>query len=542
MKRNRIHLYLIRLLAGGLLTGCTVGPVEEIVPEENRPVAIYFSKPDLGMPDVVTRADTPARTPLPAGATVRICAYPIGTLSDASTTPAVFATTEPAFEATYVVGKDGALSPCRVSDDGKQIEGDAGGLTVRGGIYDFYAVSPARSLKKDTDSNYKITGIQHQEDVMTSTKRNVKISKDSYQVTLDPFKRKCALVVFNVASATDHAVSFKTLSATGLVIKKISSSNAALIAGDNTGITPTGGTAGAAGEVTFTEDDFEPVESGNDPNNYGLNKTKGVILPKTNAPFDVEITVKRNDETATLKATIDQSITFEAGKRYVFTLVVKNNESSLTMSAVEWSKITFEDGNVGDPTEKYPDPDIYVGPGVIMTVATWKDITWMGNGPIGGKPNAISIDSKVVDSYKAAGVDFTVFPPFNYDGGVSSGTKGSDRNGESLTCTLHEPYYIEVEQGEGQPATNHVAAVSYCSGKGWRLPTTIELRAMYENKATLEKNGCDAFSGYYWSSSVYKAHNSRRCVLIFNNGSTSGHIDFYDIESNNVHVRCVRDN
>lgn len=37
---------------------------------------------------------------------------------------------------------------------------------------------------------------------------------------------------------------------------------------------------------------------------------------------------------ATLKATIDKNISFDEGKRYVFTLEVKNNESSLLMTVL----------------------------------------------------------------------------------------------------------------------------------------------------------------------------------------------------------------
>lgn len=56
MKRDRIQLYLIVLLAGGLLAGCTAGTVEDIVPEESRPVELRFSKPDLGIPVLLSRA------------------------------------------------------------------------------------------------------------------------------------------------------------------------------------------------------------------------------------------------------------------------------------------------------------------------------------------------------------------------------------------------------------------------------------------------------------------------------------------------------
>ncbi|WP_075557823.1 BF2992 family fimbrillin-A clan protein [Parabacteroides timonensis] len=378
MKRNRMQLYLIRLLAGGLLAGCTAGPVEEIVPEESRPVAISFGKPDLGVPELLTRAGeevTPLPTLLPEGTTVRIGAYFTGYVGE-KLQEASFSTTAPSFEATYVVGADGTLIPCCVDGNGKKIDGEAKGLTVRGGVYDFYAVSPARPLQEGNDGYYKITGIPHKEDVMTSFVRGVAVTKDSRQVTLGTFSRKCVQVVFNVAPSPENALPFDKLYGTGLVIKKISSSAADLIAGSDTGISPTGGAAGLEAQVVFTAEEFEKVEPESDPDGCGLNKTKGVVLPKNSLPFDVEITVVRDNETATLKATIDKNISFDEGKRYIFTLEVKNNESSLLMKVLEWNAIAFRDDNVGGPDSPYPDPDINEGIGTTITVATWKVINW----------------------------------------------------------------------------------------------------------------------------------------------------------------------
>lgn len=383
MKRSRIQLYLYGLLAGSLLVGCTAGPVEEIVPEEAQLVMLSFGKPDLGVPAVLTRADemvtTP--TPLPVGTTVRIGAYFTGNVGDKQQ-PASFATDEPSFEATYRIGDDGALTPCRVDDDGKVVEGEAKGLQVRGGVYDFYAVSPARKLLKGADNNYKITGIPHKEDVMDAFARGVAVAKESRVVTLGTFRRKCALVVFNVAPSPDNALPFETLYGTKLELKKISSSGASLIAGEDTGIPPTGGSEEEEARIVFAAEEFEPVES--DSENIGLNKTKGILIPKNNLPFDVEITVVRDNETATLKATIDKNISFDEGKRYVFTLEVKNNESSLLMKVLDWNAIAFKDDNVGGPDEPYPDPDVNEGIGTTIVVAKWTEIPWSGNGEIGG--------------------------------------------------------------------------------------------------------------------------------------------------------------
>lgn len=378
MKRKQLYFYL--LLSGMALSGCTSGPVEDL-PETAQLVAIRFGKPDLGVPVVLTRADgvvEPEPTPLPEGATVRICGYLRGNVGD-QTSPAVFSTTTPTFESVYEVLADGSLSPCRVDNAGKKITGEAENAVVRSGIYDFYAVSPARLLAKGGDGSYQITDIPHKEDVMTSFARDVTVSESSRQVTLGTFRRKCAQVVFNVAPSKENVLPFSRLYATRLKISQVSSSGATLVAGEDTGIPATGGTAGETAEVVFEAGEFEPVEAGSDPDNAGLNKTKGVLLPKTAAPFDVEIDVQRDDKTATLKATVDQSISFNEGQRYIFTLEVKNDESSLLLKVLDWKPIAFTDDQVGAPDQPYhPDPDINEGIGTVFTVAEWKKIVWNG--------------------------------------------------------------------------------------------------------------------------------------------------------------------
>ena len=376
MKHNRVQFYLLWLLGGGLLVSCTAGTVEEIVPEESRPVTLSFGRPDLGVPVVLTRTGetaTPDPVPLPEGTTVRIGAYFTGDVGDKPAT-ASFSTTAPSFEATYAVGADGVLYPCRVDDEGNRIEGEATELTVRGGRYDFYAVSPARRLEKGQDDYYRITGVPHKEDVMVSFVRDVAVTKASRRVTLGTFNRKCALVVFHVVPSEGNALSFNRLCGTRLELKKISSTAANLVVGEDTGFSQTGGEAGEGTQILFNEDEFDSVEQNSDPDNIGLNKTKGIILPKNNRPFDVEITVERDNEPAILKATINENIAFEEGKRYIFTLEVTNEKSRLVMRVMNWNTIYFTDNTVGAPDIAYPDPDINQGIGTPVTIAEWAEI------------------------------------------------------------------------------------------------------------------------------------------------------------------------
>lgn len=377
MKRIQLLFYLVGLLA---LSGCTASPVEEITPVRSRLVEVSFAKPDLGMPEVLTRAGEAEGTepsPLPAGSTVRIAAYLRGNVGDASQ-PVVFSTAAPDFEATYVVEADGSLARCVVDDAGEQMAGDAESLVVRSGVYDFYAVSPARKLAKAANGTYQITDIPHKEDVMTSFAREVTVSESSREVRLATFSRKCALVVFNVAPSKENVLPFSQLYATRLTVSRISVAGASLAAGEDTGITPTGGEGVAGAEVVFEEGEFVPVEGDPDVADIGLNKTKGVLLPKDATPFDVEIVVQRDDKVATLRATIDMNISFDEGKRYVFTLEVKNNESLLQMTVLDWTTYSFVDTNVGGgPNDGgYPDPDINLGTGTTVTVASWQEIFW----------------------------------------------------------------------------------------------------------------------------------------------------------------------
>lgn len=157
------------------------------------------------------------------GATVRIGAYFTGNVGD-KVSYAEFSTVQPSFEATYVIGEDGALSPCLTDAAGNRMPGNAQGLIVRGGVYDFYAVSPARGLVKDTDGFNRITDIPHQEDIMTSYARGVTVSKTSHLVTLETFTRRCAQLVFTVAPSPNNKVPMDELRATSLVLTELSRS------------------------------------------------------------------------------------------------------------------------------------------------------------------------------------------------------------------------------------------------------------------------------------------------------------------------------
>ena len=152
----------------------------------------------------------------------------------------------------------------------------------------------------------------------------------------------------------------------------------------------------------------------------------------------------------------------------------------------------------------------------------------------------VTIDQSVLTSYRTKTTDMAVYPPFNYDGSNRL-PNGSSFNGST---TMTGSYTIQVQKGQRSDYANYSTMQSYCSslnedGTGWRIPTQIELHAMYINKAKIEgSTGASAFiSSYYWSSSVYNGTSNRRCILDFYNGNFN-----YNYTFDNYYVRCVRDN
>lgn len=553
-----IGWFLVILLS--LLCGCTEGDITGVVTDASRPVTLRFSHPGLGQPENPTRADNVSEQ-LPTGATVRIAAY----YRKATDGPADFATMEPTYQATYEVQPDGSLSPCTVDDDGVKTAGSGSELTVRGGTYDFYAVSPARKMQLSSGEPggdfFRIKDIKHKEDVMTSYKRDVSVSQTSNLVQLETFTRKCALVVFNVEPDGGNAVDIISLKGKSLTMKGISISPAFLKVGETQNITATrGGISASNAQINFIDTDFEPVSPLPPGSPQYLNKTKGAILPKQAGSFEVDITVERDGQTANLTATIDElgQTAFEPGKRYVFTLKIKNNKGSLFLRVLDWNTHTVTDGGVGTPGPDTPgDPDITPGVGIPMQVAEWNNITWTGNGSA-GDGNYVTINQSVADAYKVkVGSLLSTYPPFNYDGGnTANDATGNDYKGNSQTCMVTDPYLIEVESTQSQTGCRYPKAVEYCidKGDGWRLPTIIELFAMWDKAkgsdtdATDDEEASSIFGDpfiykyptqSYWSSSVAPKDGSIgvRCRLNFFGGTlgTNNTLHFDNF------VRCVRD-
>lgn len=168
-------------------------------------------------------------------------------------------------------------------------------------------------------------------------------------------------------------------------------------------------------------------------------------------------------------------------------------------------------------------------------------------GLIGG--TTVTIDQSVLLSYytqmTTSGYNWTTHPPFDAEGIDQAASHGITNVNLSSSPTMTGSYTIQVEKGQSTSRTNYATLKSYCSKlkedglSGWRLPTQIELHAIYINKAAIEAfiEASSLFDDNYWGSSAYSGKSDMRCGMYFKTGVFNG-----DYLSASRYVRCVRDN
>ena len=175
-------------------------------------------------------------------------------------------------------------------------------------------------------------------------------------------------------------------------------------------------------------------------------------------------------------------------------------------------------------------------------------------------PNSVAINQKLADVYmNNAYVDpskLDVYPAFAYDTCNITDIVRVDINGNSSNlCQVTKPYIVEVESTQIS-ALPYANAIAYCKNKGggWRVPTIIELFAMWyackgdnndatDNEAASSSLGNKFFSVTdriaYMSSSVCSNQAYLRCTLNFSTGVIDNY--FMDNRGRNIGVRCVRE-
>ena len=158
----------------------------------------------------------------------------------------------------------------------------------------------------------------------------------------------------------------------------------------------------------------------------------------------------------------------------------------------------------------------------------------------------VTINQQVLRSYYTQmtkdGGNWKLYPPFDAGGTDMAESHGVTVN-LSESPTMNGSYSIQVQKSQNPSVLTQINTKSYCSkldedGTGWRLPTQIELHAMYMNKEYIEgiKGSGTLFGSYYWSSSIYGG-NGKFCLLRLSDGTFN-----YLTTNNPYYIRCVRDN
>ena len=228
-----------------------------------------------------------------------------------------------------------------------------------------------------------------------------------------------------------------------------------------------------------------------------------------------------------LGGSVTGTVTTSPGLRWTITPDVSNKMTVSPVSGIGTTELTFETSYVNNDYNRIESFTVSVTGASSLRTAKIK-VTQAGF------PKA-TINQAAVNSYKLRTTNYTAYPPFDKE--------GSDFRGISSTCTLTKEYSIEVEMTEYRhnEAVPYSEARNYCNNKGggWRLPTMIELKAMYDNRAALQ-----AIPGFvpfiaasYWTYGYYNRTSSQRCLIQF---SPAGIFTYTGI-SGGQPIRCVRD-
>ena len=150
-------------------------------------------------------------------------------------------------------------------------------------------------------------------------------------------------------------------------------------------------------------------------------------------------------------------------------------------------------------------------------------------------------------------ITWVTFPPFDADGTDIPASDG-------VTVVLSDTpsmtgyYQIQVESTQWLEHKDYASMRTHCDTlsvdgySDWRMPTIIELYAMWDKAKGSNMNAGDTEADSrifgasfkpldYWSSSVYNGNSSLRCALSFNIGNCFGGY----ATTGNGYVRCVRD-
>lgn len=316
---------------------------------------------------------TKGTVPMAQGATVGVLAYQRSATGAADVTADVFKDMK-----TYAAGVAGVLTPSLTDDSGSVMGGNADGMELHNGTYDFYAYSPALKIEPD---HYTVKGVRHYTDFMGAVVPAHTVSRSTADVEL-LFEHKCSKVRFNVVTAA--GMDNSSLAADSVLLYKMAVSPAAdfVLGGD---IAPTLGNVGNICKLGR-------VEAAADNKSTSVWE---VLLPKSSGVFDGDFYLKINDIRYVLKARDVKAMSFGKGIQYVFTAVVRQGSIDLLLNVASWDAVSGsvdagEGGQAGSGSwdDGGGETGGNTGTNHGIVIGSWDHIDW--NGSMGGNPDPVT--------------------------------------------------------------------------------------------------------------------------------------------------------
>lgn len=360
--------YLAVAAALVTLIGCRKDPSEGTLPEGVCAVRFYSG----GQAEVVPHRSK-STVPMAQGTTVGVLAYQRSGSAAADVTADIFKAMK-----TYVAGSGGVLTPGLTDDSGDVVAGDADGMELHNGTYDFYAYSPAMKIEAD---HCTVKGIGHGTDFMAAVVPAQTVSRSASDVEL-VFEHKCSKVRFNVKMTADMADNL--LAAEKAVLSQMAVSPAAdyVLGGD---IAPSLGTA----DDVCTLGRVDPSSDGKSVSVWD------VVLPKSSGAFagDFYLTVGGVDYV--LKAKDIPAMSLGKGVQYIFTAVVRQGSVDLVLNVASWDAVSGsvnagEGGSAGSGSWEDGSGETGGNAGTDhgIVIGSWDNIDW--NGTMGGNPDPVT--------------------------------------------------------------------------------------------------------------------------------------------------------
>jgi len=207
--------------------------------------------------------------------------------------------------------------------------------------YTFYEYNPILAFKgSSTDSLRIAQGVDFMLDSLTTTLGTA----ISQTLTLPSLNHRCSYLEFDTQSdASNTIIKTVTIGANGLSLSNLTATPQTYKLGKGFNLT----SAPLTGATTIAQSSFTGSSN--------VYSGSAIVLPKASGTVGLSVDCWINSVRYTLSATIP-SMTFESGKKYIFTVDFKDCVITLKLTTQNWSTVTST---------------ATMGAGSVITVASW---------------------------------------------------------------------------------------------------------------------------------------------------------------------------